>query len=153
MKVVYLAAPIDQAVGNTDLATKRRDIHNALYNIGATVYDPFAAWTNDPEAIDRAAARKIQDINMHALQHADLVLAVAPPGVPTVGVPLEVFWALDKTKAVVALWAGSKPSSAWLWLSEQYSPRVIMLYDLDRPALTALMATLEEVDIDDDEPW
>jgi hypothetical protein len=43
--IVYLAAPIDQASGNLDLATKRQNILSIMFDLGHCVYDPFKAWT------------------------------------------------------------------------------------------------------------
>jgi hypothetical protein len=145
--IVYLAAPIDQASGNLDLATKRQNILSIMFDLGHCVYDPFKAWTNDPEAMEPLAALRIQDLNVSAIGKADLVLAVSPPGVPSVGVPMEALWALLTTECRVALWAGSKPSTAWMWLADQYRPRVKILKDLQRDSLVeAVDWAIKELD-------
>ena len=89
---VYLAEPIDQAQlrkgGPTTawgrlLTVTAAVLHN-LGEAGYNVYRPRAAWRAprlDP---------RIEEVNRTALCGADVIVAILPAGVPTIGVPAEI---------------------------------------------------------------
>jgi len=91
--LIYLAQPIDQA----DERSKRMaELASAtLVEAGATVFRPALAFDSggDPAGIGQA-------INRLALREADGVMAVLKHGVPSIGVPIEIQWAVDNGKPV-----------------------------------------------------
>jgi dUTP pyrophosphatase len=90
MQMVYLAAPIDQAGGNTQVMAFRQEAVIALRRMRMGYYDParpFGVPANaDPD--DR-----IFKINHFALSSCDGFLGFMPGGVPSVGVPMEIEFA------------------------------------------------------------
>lgn len=85
--MVYLAEPIDQAEAaqrGTD------DLHTWLQSKQLSVYRPRAAW--------RAASPdpRVDRVNRTALERADLMLAHLPAGVPSIGVPMEIEYAVQR---------------------------------------------------------
>ncbi|ALY08834.1 deoxyuridine triphosphatase [Arthrobacter phage DrRobert] len=90
-KTLYLAYPIDFSGGHT----VTRDIANTvawakrevLGDSGILAYDPGAAWSVGGR---RKVTPELQKINQAAIQQSDSMLAYAPAGVRSWGVPAEV---------------------------------------------------------------
>jgi dUTP pyrophosphatase len=83
--MVYLAEPVDQAPDRSRLAVEAAGL---LWGAGWSVYQPRQAWAGG-----RLPEPRIQQLNQHALDETDLVVAILPTGVPTIGVPLEIMYA------------------------------------------------------------
>ncbi len=95
-RVAYLAHPIDQdnggeAKAGVAFATR------ALLSAGYNVYDP-SGWVGCGDGDPR-----IEMLNQQALGMADLVVAVLPAGIPTIGTPMEIADALHLGKPVIVL--------------------------------------------------
>ena len=92
---VYLAEPIDQAQQSKRgpitpwgrLLSLTASILNSLEAGGYNVYRPRAAWR--APKLDR----RVEKVNRVALNCADVIVAVLPAGVPTIGVPAEIAYA------------------------------------------------------------
>ncbi|AZF98451.1 deoxyuridine triphosphatase [Arthrobacter phage BigMack] len=90
-KTLYLAYPIDFSGGHSvtaqiaDTVAWAKD--NILRDSGILAYDPGAAWTVGGR---RKVTPELQKINQAAIQQADAMLAYAPAGVRSWGVPAEV---------------------------------------------------------------
>lgn len=82
---VYLATPIDQVSRFSAEA-----VRSALIDAGHTVYQPARAWGT--QKID---GPRLQNVNQYALLQCDVVFAINPRGMATVGVPMETQFALD----------------------------------------------------------
>jgi dUTP pyrophosphatase len=107
---VYLATPIDQGTAaHADL------VRSLLIEEGHTVYAPYRAWGT--QKIDGA---RLQNINQYALLQSDVVFAINPAGVATVGVPMEIQTAINYHMPVVLLTDLTPNRSAMVaWLKEQ----------------------------------
>ena len=81
---VYLAGPIDQDHGREADASKHQ-ARTMLSARGAVVFDPSLAWVAGAKP-----GPATQLTNDAAIDNADGVLALLPPGVATVGTPVEV---------------------------------------------------------------
>lgn len=87
-QLVYLAYPIDQAGGGDWMEHSGMGLVRAWFHErGIGVYDPGAAWTVGAQ---QTPDRRVQSVNNLALGRADAVVAFLPPGVPTIGVPIEI---------------------------------------------------------------
>ncbi|AZS10426.1 deoxyuridine triphosphatase [Arthrobacter phage Supakev] len=91
MKTLYLAYPIDFAGGHSVTAEIAMTVAWAkdtiLRDSGILAYDPGAAWTVGSR---RKVTPELQKINNAAIQASDAMLAYAPAGVKSWGVPSEV---------------------------------------------------------------
>ncbi|AZS10590.1 deoxyuridine triphosphatase [Arthrobacter phage TattModd] len=91
MKTLYLAYPIDFSGGHSVTAQIADTVawakQNALGDSGVLAYDPGAAWTVGGR---RKVTPELQKINQAAIQQSDSMLAYAPAGVRSWGVPAEV---------------------------------------------------------------
>lgn len=127
--ITYLASPIDRANTDPGFAVMRSRLRDWLVAESAAVYDPAGAWSIEPlKALDQTLDA-LSEINFRALDSADLVVALAPLGVPTVGVPIEVYHALTLTDSRVALWFGEADGLGAMWthIIEAFSTRVYVL--------------------------
>lgn len=90
-KTLYLAYPIDFSGGHSVTAQIADTVAWAKDNIfrdsGVLAYDPGAAWTVGGR---RKVTPELQKINQAAIQQSDAMLAYAPAGVRSWGVPAEV---------------------------------------------------------------
>ncbi len=120
MTMIYIASPLDQ---NPDRLGDVPELIRMLLDNGATaVYNPGTAWAlQDPNGFSH---KQVQDINVEALKHADGVLAVLPPGVPTVGTPMEILIARQATVPVVVIGARSLVALTWLDVPVVADPQV-----------------------------
>ena len=86
--LAYLANPIDQASKHDQgLWESVAEAKRGLVELGYMVYHPAAAW-----CVGGPMDRRLQDVNMLALEKADFVFVLLPPAVPTIGVPFEMGW-------------------------------------------------------------
>ncbi|ALY08586.1 deoxyuridine triphosphatase [Arthrobacter phage Bennie] len=90
-KTLYLAYPIDFSGGHSVTAQIADTVAWAKDNIfrdsGILAYDPGGAWTVGGR---RKVTPELQKINQAAIQQSDAMLAYAPAGVRSWGVPAEV---------------------------------------------------------------
>ncbi|AOT24080.1 deoxyuridine triphosphatase [Arthrobacter phage Suppi] len=90
-KTLYLAYPIDFSGGHSVTAKIADTISWAKERIfrgsGVLAYDPGGAWTVGSR---RKVTPELQKINQAAIQQSDAMLAYAPAGVRSWGVPAEV---------------------------------------------------------------
>lgn len=93
----YLAGPIDQAHGDSELGRLRAEAMAHLNEEGFAVFDPSKAFS---VPTDMEANGSIQRVNFAAIDRADAVLALLPSGVPTTGTPMEVMYAHGVHKPV-----------------------------------------------------
>lgn len=101
-QMVYLASPIDQAGGRVELKRQRQEVVDLLTDRGWVVYQPQKAWTV-PYGAERGPW--IRRVNDAAIREADLVVALMPPGVPSIGTPMEVEYAAGLGKPVYVIGA------------------------------------------------
>lgn len=87
MKVGYLATPIDQTGSHIEeLQDMRASARSGLAKAGYWVFDPSLAWRPSKQQ----AGEAVQQVNDAAISAADVMLALLPSGIPTVGVPIEI---------------------------------------------------------------
>lgn len=112
MTTAYLAAPIDHmiAAGYLNLAEERRRIRQLFTARGVSVFDPSVGWASDRERIDA----RVTDVDMFAIDKADVLLALLPDGVPSIGVPIEIARALALGKPVAVIGGDSAMRSPLL---------------------------------------
>lgn len=98
-RVMYVAEPIDQS----DFGPWKESVQ-AMIKIavarGWLVYRPSRAWV---VGVDTEVGNEIEGVNRAALAAASVVVAHLPAGVPTVGVPREVEWAVAHGLQVLAV--------------------------------------------------
>lgn len=95
--LLYLASPIDQANGNSVVADWRAEAKQYIRSRGWSVYDPSTAF-NCGELNPN-----VQRAHHSVMQHCDAVLALLPKGVPSIGTPMEVQYALDRQIPVIVV--------------------------------------------------
>lgn len=95
--MIYLCHPIDQVPSATSvgqaIAKWRKWV--LLSNASSTVYQPSGAWR-----VGYKDTRAVQAVNLQALAHSDKVVALWPGSTPTVGVPVEIGYALSLGKPI-----------------------------------------------------
>jgi len=90
--LVYLAHPIDQDTQPRDGWFVSEEIKRLLIDAGLSIYHPGAAFhVKGADDLD-----DVDSINRTALATCDAVVAWLPPGVPTLGVPAEIEWAVSQ---------------------------------------------------------
>lgn len=108
--IIYLAEAIDQHTpGSSDeLASlmKSTRIIEHLQDLGHTVYSPRRAWAIGQDAV--GVARPVDVVNRIALRHADLMVALLPSGVASIGVPTEIEYFTQRGKTAIVI--GDAPS-------------------------------------------
>lgn len=127
--IVYLAGPIDN--GSDYMEELKIEACDKLVMAGATVFNPQGAWTSNAAGFARDGYR-VQELNTTALAAVDLVVALAPPSMPTVGTPIEVYSALYEYGLPVALWLDGADymGAAWAWLMEANPGMMYLMTDL-----------------------
>jgi dUTP pyrophosphatase len=117
-RMTYVASPIDQVVNTEALADAFDLLEKAKYELlnggVAVIYDPGSAFK---ASIRSKPGPEIREVNSTALQQADSVLAIMPKGVASIGVPMEVEYAVQSGKDVAVL----TDTASW---SLQYSEDV-----------------------------
>lgn len=96
----YLAGPMDFVVDDMEVERMYRDVGQAIEASQLTWYrpqHPFVNGMTDPKSVVA--------VNNYALWKAKGVLALLPPGVPTIGTPMEIQQALSQGKPVAVLGA------------------------------------------------
>jgi dUTP pyrophosphatase len=118
-RMTYVASPIDQLVNTESLADAFDLLEKAKYELlnggVAVIYDPGSAFK---ASIRSKPGPEIREVNSTALQQADSVLAIMPRGVASIGVPMEVEYAVQAGKDVAVL----TDTASW---SLQYSQEVV----------------------------
>lgn len=109
MSLVYRARPIDRAGNDTFWHVVLDAVDLALRDQGHLVYRPEGAWLVGP---DTTLDPRLEQLNRQALDAADCVVALLPPGIPTLGVgrEIEAARAMGTPVVVVAdgnLWSAS----------------------------------------------
>jgi dUTP pyrophosphatase len=101
--LIYLASPIDLVPldGVSALTTWRTQARDGARSGGWSMFDPSSAFV----AVGGSPTPHFQAINNEALRQSDAVLALFPPGVSTIGTPMEVQKGLDLGKPVAVVGA------------------------------------------------
>lgn len=90
-RVLYIAEPIDQS----DYGTWKESVNSMIQvavNRGWLCYRPSTAWRLDPSV---PIGNEIEAVNRNVLEQCGAVLAHCPAGVPSIGVPREIEWAVQ----------------------------------------------------------
>lgn len=108
MKTLYLARPLDYAAG-LDSIEKIGGVlallkEQVLSKSGVLTFDPSAAFTVGSK---RDVSYELQEINQKAIYNSDSMLAYAPAGVKSWGVPAEVELAVSRGMNVAIVSDGS----------------------------------------------
>lgn len=128
---IYLARPIDRAVHLQNLQRQVDEVCTLLLEAGHTTYQPYRAWSTNK--IDGST---IQNVNQYALIQCDAVVAFMPAGVYSIGVPMEVQFAIDHGKDVVIVTDMAVSSSAMLsYLRSTHAVPIVSEAKLVEPAL------------------
>ncbi|HEU5046121.1 MAG TPA: hypothetical protein VFT75_18520 [Nocardioidaceae bacterium] len=101
MSMIYIAAPIDQAAGTegaAGIADRKHQIRQQLRRYGIGSYDPAAAFIVGQ---GQQPTRELANINNFALGRSAGMVALLPPGVPTIGTPMEIERAAHNGKPVL----------------------------------------------------
>lgn len=117
--IIYYASPIDQAnsslaAADTIQAVAAKVVDSVVYPHLLTVFNPANGWRTSakPEPY-------MQEANLAVLDQADLLLAVLPEGVPTIGVVLEINHAIISEIPVIIFSDLVARSWALSWLADQ----------------------------------
>lgn len=100
VRIVYLAAPIDQAKAGGDLVNMKQNATTWLKQLGIGLYRPDLAFQIPP---DLAVGSEITEVNQYAVLQCGGMLALLPAGVPSVGVPMEIGAARSYGKPVAVV--------------------------------------------------
>jgi len=114
---IYLGQPIDQ-ITTTALRHTINRLRAELATRGHNIYSPAGAWeapTLDPT---------IDQINRHVLDRCDVLVAVWPPLVPSIGLGMEIEYATQQGKTAIVM--GHLHSQALT-----ANPRVTVVDDAD----------------------
>lgn len=85
--IVYLAGPID-LVSDGVRTTWRNTMKNELASRGISSFDPSSAFRYLPQ--DKKDAKKLIEINEHAMRSCDFVVFVMGSKTPSIGTPIEL---------------------------------------------------------------
>lgn len=96
--LVYLAAPIDFTQEGGPTNALRQEASDALSTCGFAVYNPAGAFLH--AGIDPQSCYAMNEL---AIRSSHAMLAILPPGVPSVGTPMEVLTAVNLGKPVVVV--------------------------------------------------
>lgn len=97
--VAYLAGPVDQAGGHDQ--PWRTAVDSNLRAQGFIVFRPWEAFSLNAAQV--RPDHRVEQVNRHALGLADVLIAMLPGGVPTIGTPMEIEYALQQGIPVVVL--------------------------------------------------
>lgn len=147
MKLIYLAAPIDQDT-RIDARMEQNRLRKLLSANGFTVYDPYLAVLGGPPAgLPDTPDARVGQIHDEALARCDGMLAVLPIGVVSIGVPMEIERALNRG-APVAVLGGE---SSWHVTGRaSVSGGRLRAFPLDSGELVALQWLRQAVDARED---
>lgn len=106
-RVCYLAGPIDQATDGAWKTVRTRLTHE-LRTLGFDVFRPDRAW----DCANKSAG--VQTVNDAVIRKCQLLAAVLPAGVPTLGTPVEVETAIrNRTPVLIVTDLESVQINAW----------------------------------------
>lgn len=135
MTIAFLASPMDytgDAGSRVQLDIWRQQAKHRLTRADIMVYDPAGAWAGTVGGI---LDRRIEIVNNMALGRADLLFALLPPGIHSIGVPMEIERAV--TNSIPCFVAGGRGSQALAryenWTGFHWSPEG----DIDMLAMKA----------------
>ena len=94
----YLAGPIDYHPGEGNWKMQLKNFCQKHDNI--LLYDPD---TFSFGKITRDVSKYIHDVNMHAINEADVVIARWMKGQISVGTPMELYYAMLQRKAIILI--------------------------------------------------
>lgn len=119
---VYLGSPIDTSVSE-DRGSHFRALHEALKEaFGSSpfvAFNPLTAYMiNQFVKVPETDCQYILDLNLKALEDSDLAVFYLDDS-PTVGVPIEIYLAANKTPV------GDQPTT-FLWLNSMKSAGVVL---------------------------
>jgi len=103
---VFLAGPIDRAGSSTTLGEWRRLAAAGAKSNGWVMYDPSGAFS---VGLDASPDVRLEAVNRAALERADVLLALLPAGLSTIGTAMEIEWAHRCGKPVVVV------GGSWSW--------------------------------------
>lgn len=97
-RLIYVAEPIDQAGGKG--VWEQHGVARLVVDPpkGMLLFRPKTAFT---AGVGTTPGPDLQEINWHALSLAEGMLAILPKGTPSIGVPIEIQYAIDQGMAVV----------------------------------------------------
>lgn len=126
--LIYLAQPIDQAdatINNGQWLAQCANDALGLVNRPLAVYRPNQAWS---VLGDLPPNEHLQNANLEVLNRVDLLLAVIPAGVPTLGVPVEIEHALRIGTPVLIL---TDLESSWTvaWWAARLGVEAVVVYN------------------------
>lgn len=101
---VYLAHPIDQVAGQgyrSVLAIGVGDIIRLATEQGCTLFQPAGAYRLPGRPWVDIDVHRVDLVNRAAIFESDAVIAVLPPGIPTLGVPAEIEYAIELGRPVL----------------------------------------------------
>jgi dUTP pyrophosphatase len=113
--IAYLAYPIDQQATDIGLVNGIVEVAEWFRHRGWATYDPGEAWI-----VAGKPDRRVMAVNNMALGRSDAVVAFLPPGVPSIGVPMEIDRAA--TSGIPTLVIGGEDS--WALARYQSYPNV-----------------------------
>lgn len=117
-KLIYIARPIDQAQGYAYGLDAADRIKAALNDEQINTYDPALAFATSGQP-----GPLIADLNRHILSRANAIVALLPPGVATIGVPIEIDRAIAVGKPTLIV--GGETS--WALAEYQSYPHVLRI--------------------------
>lgn len=140
-RMVYVAYPIDQVANRLNSETAKmygrlEDAKIALLVGGVDIaFDPGDAFKI---RLGAEGGPEVREINRAALNAADAVIAMMPKDMPSVGVPMEIDFAVSMGKAVAVL----TDVDAWMLQFSPYTDAATFLLDEEgfEAAVTWLLA-------------
>jgi nucleoside 2-deoxyribosyltransferase len=100
MMICYLAGPIDYE-DDKGASWKSELIDSLKYNSNIGFYDPYAPFKFNK--IDADISKYIFNVNMAAINNADLVVARLNRRQISIGTPIELYYAMENHKKLVVL--------------------------------------------------
>lgn len=132
MTTAYLASPIDLH-SMPDMVERRAEIRDLAFEMGfSAVFDPSSAWTLHTNSKPNPG---LQEVNIAALRAATALVAWIPPGVPTLGVPLEIQVATEMGKPTLVM--GPDRAS---WTLAYLARSGTLFYENDLEGFVAMVA-------------
>ena len=140
---IYLAGPIDLDESGEDWRSILKD---RLNQEDVIIFDPMLPYTF--KNVNSNTAEYIHDINMAALDSADIMLVRWMKDQVSVGVPIELYYAAKKSKIPIFMITDMANKSIYIDYSLNMSPRYCVEKDLDKVTHDRLKYFLSEDYID-----
>ena len=120
--LIYLAQPIDQVAQPAEPYGVAAAVDEALERVKrpTAVFRPGRAWA----VAGMEPNPHLQDANLDVLNRVDLLLAVVPAGVPTLGVTIEIAYAI-RYRVPVVVYSDLRTSWTLSWIEHQ--PGVVVV--------------------------